>query len=1098
MPTPRRHSSAYLFILAALILVCAVPAFSAATADSVTPSVGTGTNQTFTFKFSSTNGYSNLSVVYILINGSLAVPSGCIPYYVPSTNSLFLYNDAGNAVTGPLTPGTPATLSNSQCTISGSGITVSGTGNTLTLTLPIVFNANFQGQQTVFGYAADSNSNSGWQTLGTWTPSAGSNPAPTADSVTPSSGSGTSQNFSFKFSSPKGYTNLNALYVLINGSLSASNGCVPYYVPSSNSIFLFNDAASGVTGPLTPGSNASISNSQCTINGATTSATGAGNTLTLTLGVSFKPALQGKQTIFAYALDNANLNSGWQTLGSWTLAGVVNTPPTADSVTPNSGTGASQNFTFKYSSANGYQSLNVVYALFNNGLTAAAGCIPYYVPASNSIFLFNDQGSGVTGPLTPGSASSISNSQCTISGSGASASGSGNTLSLTLPISFTPAFKGLKTIFGYASDNANQASGWQTLGTWTPPSIVVQPPTADSVTPTGGSATHQAFTFRFSSASGYKNLTAVYALINSSLSAAGGCVPVYVASNNGLYLFNDAGNSVSGPITPGTAGSLANSQCTLSGAASTVSGAGNTLTLTLDITFNPAFTGLKSIFGFASDSNSLDSGWQMLGTWTPTQVVVTLSLSIFPGNIGVTPGNTSIFRVTLSAPAPAGGQTVNLSSSNAAAATVPPFVTIPAGSSFIDLAVTGVAAGSASITASAPNYTSASTLVTVTGGTAPSIVLPANVVLAVGGLADFPVSLTAAAPTGGITVSLTSSDTSKVTITPASVFVPQGSTAATVIPKVSGAGAGSATIMASATGIAGASQQVTVVGSNGGASFQPNTLTITGTSTRGLLVLVASPSPNPVTFNLTSSDQNVANVPSTVTLPANTSTVNVPVTSVRPGTVVIQASSLPGYPATSATVTVVTAASIILPVFDAVGIHNTIQFPVSLSSPAPAGGVTISLTSSDPSKFEISPSVFVPAGATTPSSPAIITAGDLISSEGFSTVTATAPGYTPASLEMHVSDAITLALPFNLSVGVGETKPLPVALPGPAPAGGLTVTITSNNASVATVSATAFIPAGANMPATFPLVTGVSAGTAQLEVTAPGGYISGVQPIQVR
>ncbi len=94
----------------------------------------------------------------------------------------------------------------------------------------------------------------------------------------------------------------------------------------------------------------------------------------------------------------------------------------------------------------------------------------------------------------------------------------------------------------------------------------------------------------------------------------------------------------------------------------------------------------------------------------------------------------------------------------------------------------------------------------------------------------------------------------------------------------------------------------------------------------------------------------------------------------------------------------------------------------------------------------------------------------LISSEGFSTVTATATGYTPASLEIHVSDAITISLPFNLSVGVGETKPLPFALPGPAPAGGLTVSIVSHNTSIATVSATAFIPGGANMPMTFPLV----------------------------
>jgi hypothetical protein len=58
---------------------------------------------------------------------------------------------------------------------------------------------------------------------------------------------------------------------------------------------------------------------QCTIGGATSSASGAGNTLTLTLGVLFyKSSFGGAKTIWGLAQD-ATTHSGWQSLGSFTV-----------------------------------------------------------------------------------------------------------------------------------------------------------------------------------------------------------------------------------------------------------------------------------------------------------------------------------------------------------------------------------------------------------------------------------------------------------------------------------------------------------------------------------------------------------------------------------------------------------------------------------------------------------------------------------------------------------------------------------------------------------------------------------------------------------
>ncbi|MDQ6701083.1 MAG: Ig-like domain-containing protein, partial [Acidobacteriota bacterium] len=586
------------------------------TADSVAPNGGAGTSSNFVFKYSSVNSYSYLNVVYALINGSLSATGGCVSYYLPASKALYLYNDAGTAVTGPLTPGLAGTLSNGQCTIDGPTSSAVGAGNTLSLTLSVAFSSSFKGLQTLFGYAADnSNLNSGWRTLGSWTSGTVVNSPPTVDSVNPNAGSNTSQNFTFRYSSPNGNNYLGVVYALINGSLSATGGCFAYYVPASKALYLYNDAGTGLTGPLTPGGSGSLSNGQCTIDGPTSSALPTGNTLALTLATAFSSSFKGSQTLFGYAADNANLNSGWRTLGTWTSGTVVNSPPTVDSVNPNAGSNTRQNFTFRYSSPNGNNYLNIVYALINGSLSATGGCFAYYVPASKALYLYNDAGTGLTGPLTPGGSGSLSNSQCTIDGPTSSAPATGNTLALTLAVAFNANFKGVQTLYGYTADNGNLNSGWQTLGTWTSGTLINSPPTADSVNPSTGAGASQHFVFKYSSVNGYNYLNVTYALINGSLNGAKGCFAYYVPGSKALYLYDDAGTAVTGPLTPGGLGSLSNNQCTINAAASSAVGAGNTLSLTLAVSFT-SFHGIQTLYGYAADNSNLNSGWQSLGTWT--------------------------------------------------------------------------------------------------------------------------------------------------------------------------------------------------------------------------------------------------------------------------------------------------------------------------------------------------------------------------------------------------------------------------------------------------------------------------------------------------
>ncbi|MBV9781379.1 MAG: hypothetical protein JOY62_15550, partial [Acidobacteriaceae bacterium] len=79
---------------------------------------------------------------------------------------------------------------------------------------------------------------------------------------------------------------------------------------------------------------------------------------------------------------------------------------------------------------------------------------------------------------------------------------------------------------------------------------------------------------------------------------------------------NDAGTGLQGPpVSPGGSGTISNSQCTLSGSASSVSTSGNNLTMVVSLTFSPSFAGQKNVYMRAIDNEGLDTGFQQKGTF---------------------------------------------------------------------------------------------------------------------------------------------------------------------------------------------------------------------------------------------------------------------------------------------------------------------------------------------------------------------------------------------------------------------------------------------------------------------------------------------------
>jgi trimeric autotransporter adhesin len=133
------------------------------------------------------------------------------------------------------------------------------------------------------------------------------------------------------------------------------------------------------------------------------------------------------------------------------------------------------------------------------------------------------------------------------------------------------------------------------------------------VTPNNGNTLSQTISFAFSDAGGAAVITSVQVDINATLVVSNACYIHYAQGLNQLSLANDAG-ILQGALTPGVAGTLQNSQCSVNAGTSSVVASGTTLTLNLALTFASGFAGTKNIY-MDSAANTLDSGWVLLGQW---------------------------------------------------------------------------------------------------------------------------------------------------------------------------------------------------------------------------------------------------------------------------------------------------------------------------------------------------------------------------------------------------------------------------------------------------------------------------------------------------
>ncbi len=345
-----------------MAIIAPVALHAQATGFSVSPNNGTGTSQLFTFHASDSNGYGNISQMLLLVANSANGVDGQYACYIQlarAANQVYLTDDLattwGNG--GALGSSTP--LSNSQCSINLAQSNINGTSeNDLYLNLAITFTVNGQyfpaGQKSVYEYVVDNagQAGAGWENVGNWTLGTS---ALAPDSVTPSSGSGPAQTFTFTASSPNGSSYINQFHMLLNWGVDGAGACWMMYIQSGNSLYLINDTGTAWLGPYAPGSANTLSNSQCSVNVASVTVSGFSNTLVLTVPITFNSSFIGPQNAFGYVMDQGGGASGWQFLGSWTGYAAPSTqPPSGLFILPATRPDATQTFILHANEPNGY------------------------------------------------------------------------------------------------------------------------------------------------------------------------------------------------------------------------------------------------------------------------------------------------------------------------------------------------------------------------------------------------------------------------------------------------------------------------------------------------------------------------------------------------------------------------------------------------------------------------------------------------------------------------------------------------------------------------------------------------------------------------
>jgi hypothetical protein len=124
--------------------------------------------------------------------------------------------------------------------------------------------------------------------------------------------------------------------------------------------------------------------------------------------------------------------------------------------------------------------------------------------------------------------------------------------------------------------------------------------------------------------------------------------------------------------------------------------------------------------------------------------------------------------------------------------------------------------------------------------------------------------------------------------------------------------------------------------------------------------------------------------------------------------------------------------------------------------------VTVTLTSSDPTRVSVPATVTIPVGQSSANIPLTVIDDNLLNGPELITISASTPTFTPASAQVTIHDnesaTLSLTLPASAAEGVGAVTG--TVNSSTAPTQNITITLASSNTARASVPATVILPAG--------------------------------------
>ena len=317
------------------------------------------------------------------------------------------------------------------------------------------------------------------------------------------------------------------------------------------------------------------------------------------------------------------------------------------------------------------------------------------------------------------------------------------------------------------------------------------------------------------------------------------------------------------------------------------------------------------------------------------------------------------------------------------------------------------------------------------------------------------VTVSEAAPTGGLTVNLSAPGTT----IPSSVTIPAGATTATFDVSANQVVSETvATVTASATGYTNGSASVKVLANTVFATHFPQKEVNSSSSITGTLKLWV-PAVTDFTATLSSSNPSALSVPSTVVVPAGASQVTFTATAgaVNADTVVTVSAGPANEPSGVKVYLITVKPSRELASVAVSPIHygRTGTGRVELSAPAPVGGQVVALKSNR-GNVTVPATVLVPEGETganftVTSTGTVATSATITATVGKVSKTATVTVVQPALASVTLTPA---------SVVGGNSSTFQVTLTAAAPQGGVVVSLTASNGFAMGLPSTVTIPEG--------------------------------------